>query len=118
MGLGRIVGFLADCVTNALDCCLPLGGMCLPPCWEPVLMPAVLLCQVDLGSRPRVLRRDPVTEEEWSGYMDQQGRLTDVNKLKHSIFRGVRAACVFACVVKRVAVPSLLLSWLSTSYVG
>ncbi|XP_067110606.1 TBC1 domain family member 15-like isoform X2 [Osmerus mordax] len=46
------------------------------------------LLQVDLSSRPRVLRRDPVTEEEWSVYMDQQGRLTDVDKLKHGIFRG------------------------------
>ncbi|XP_067110605.1 TBC1 domain family member 15-like isoform X1 [Osmerus mordax] len=47
-----------------------------------------VITRVDLSSRPRVLRRDPVTEEEWSVYMDQQGRLTDVDKLKHGIFRG------------------------------
>jgi len=38
---------------------------------------------------PHVVRALPVTSEQWSSYMDNDGRVRDVSMVKDAIFRGV-----------------------------
>lgn len=47
--------------------------------------------QLDLGPRPEVQRRGPVTMEEWGKYQDSEGRITNIPHLKELIFKGVRS---------------------------
>ncbi|KFV67974.1 TBC1 domain family member 15, partial [Dryobates pubescens] len=48
----------------------------------------LLLFQIDLGSQPEVSRREPVSAEEWAKNMDSEGRILDVDYIKHLIFKG------------------------------
>uniref|UniRef100_A0A8C1ZN70 TBC1 domain family, member 15 n=1 Tax=Cyprinus carpio TaxID=7962 RepID=A0A8C1ZN70_CYPCA len=48
----------------------------------------VFLFQLDLGPRPEVQRRGPVTMEEWAKYQDSEGRITNVPHLKDLILKG------------------------------
>uniref|UniRef100_A0A8C2Q292 TBC1 domain family member 15 n=1 Tax=Cyprinus carpio TaxID=7962 RepID=A0A8C2Q292_CYPCA len=43
---------------------------------------------LDLGPRPEVQRRGPVTMEEWAKYQDSEGRITNVPHLKDLILKG------------------------------
>lgn len=51
--------------------------------------------QLDLGPRPEVQRRGPVTMEEWAKYQDSEGRITNVPHLKDLILKGVRSYFVY-----------------------
>jgi len=44
---------------------------------------------------PHVVRALPVTAEQWSSYMDNDGRVNDINVVKDAIFRGVRYSMAF-----------------------
>uniref|UniRef100_A0A8C1GR27 TBC1 domain family, member 15 n=1 Tax=Cyprinus carpio TaxID=7962 RepID=A0A8C1GR27_CYPCA len=48
----------------------------------------VFVFQLDLGPRPEVQRRGPVTMEEWAKYQDSEGRITNVPHLKDLILKG------------------------------
>lgn len=50
----------------------------------------VVVLQIDLGVRPHVLRKPPVSVEDWSRHQDSEGRMRDVPHLKQAIFKGVR----------------------------
>lgn len=45
--------------------------------------------QIDLGERPQVLRKPPVSAEDWSRHQDSEGRMRDVPHLKQAVFKGV-----------------------------
>ncbi|XP_039617852.1 TBC1 domain family member 15 [Polypterus senegalus] len=47
-----------------------------------------VITRVDLGSRPDVQRKEPVTLEDWNANMDNEGKMQNVNYIKHSIFKG------------------------------
>uniref|UniRef100_A0A671RVK8 TBC1 domain family member 15 n=1 Tax=Sinocyclocheilus anshuiensis TaxID=1608454 RepID=A0A671RVK8_9TELE len=47
-----------------------------------------VITRLDLGPRPEVQRRGPVTMEEWAKYQDSEGRITNVPHLKDLIFKG------------------------------
>lgn len=49
----------------------------------------VVLLQIDLGVRPEVFRKPPVSVEDWSRHQDSEGRMRDVPHLKQAIFKGV-----------------------------
>lgn len=55
-------------------------------------MVGVLFClsQMDLGARPEVTRREPLSAEDWAKHQDQEGRVKNVPQLKKIIFKGVR----------------------------
>uniref|UniRef100_H3C9I9 Rab-GAP TBC domain-containing protein n=1 Tax=Tetraodon nigroviridis TaxID=99883 RepID=H3C9I9_TETNG len=42
----------------------------------------------DLGVRPQVLRKPPVSVEDWSRHQDSEGKMRDVPHLKQAIFKG------------------------------
>uniref|UniRef100_A0A4W2DBE8 TBC1 domain family member 15 n=1 Tax=Bos indicus x Bos taurus TaxID=30522 RepID=A0A4W2DBE8_BOBOX len=50
--------------------------------------PAYGLIQIDLGERPVVQRREPVSLEEWTKNVDSEGRILNVDNMKQMIFRG------------------------------
>ncbi|XP_058430579.1 TBC1 domain family member 15 isoform X8 [Marmota monax] len=50
--------------------------------------PAYGLIQIDLGERPVVQRREPLSLEEWSKNIDSEGRILNVDNMKQMIFRG------------------------------
>ncbi|KAK1875744.1 Tryptophan 5-hydroxylase 2, partial [Dissostichus eleginoides] len=47
-----------------------------------------VITRMDLGVRPPVSRRDPVSSEEWSRHQDAEGRMINVPLLKQIIFEG------------------------------
>ncbi|XP_069048384.1 TBC1 domain family member 15 isoform X1 [Lepisosteus oculatus] len=47
-----------------------------------------VITRIDLGSRPEVERREPVSIEEWTGKVDSEGRIQNVLHLKLIIFKG------------------------------
>ncbi|XP_030646506.1 TBC1 domain family member 15 [Chanos chanos] len=47
-----------------------------------------VITRVDLGARPEVQRREPVTVEDWTKHQDSEGRISNVTHLKHIIFKG------------------------------
>ncbi|XP_071058321.1 TBC1 domain family member 15 isoform X3 [Pseudochaenichthys georgianus] len=47
-----------------------------------------VITRMDLGVRPPVSRRDPVSSEEWSRHQDAEGRMINVPLLKQIIFKG------------------------------
>lgn len=47
--------------------------------------------QIDLGTRPQVVRSSPVSADDWSKHLDPEGRMTDVPRLKQAIFKGARS---------------------------
>ena len=46
------------------------------------------IVQRDLPPRPDVKRSDPVSPQLWSYHMDKEGRVEDLEELKHAIFKG------------------------------
>ncbi|KAH0501914.1 TBC1 domain family member 15, partial [Microtus ochrogaster] len=47
-----------------------------------------VITRIDLGERPVVHRREPVSLEEWTKSVDSEGRLLNVESMKQKIFRG------------------------------
>ncbi|XP_028935275.1 TBC1 domain family member 15 isoform X1 [Ornithorhynchus anatinus] len=47
-----------------------------------------VITRIDLGERPVVQRRDPVSFEEWNKSVDSEGRILNVQSMKEKIFRG------------------------------
>ncbi|XP_060779773.1 TBC1 domain family member 15 isoform X2 [Neoarius graeffei] len=47
-----------------------------------------VITRIDLGTRPEVQRREPVTMEDWAKHQDSEGRVSSVPHLKHLIFKG------------------------------
>ncbi|XP_076776359.1 TBC1 domain family member 15 isoform X3 [Arvicanthis niloticus] len=47
-----------------------------------------VITRIDLGERPVVQRREPVSLEEWTKSLDSEGRLLNVESMKQRIFRG------------------------------
>ncbi|XP_072291383.1 TBC1 domain family member 15 [Eucyclogobius newberryi] len=47
-----------------------------------------VITRIDLGPRPAVSRRDPVSVEEWTKHQDPEGRVLRVPQLKQDIFKG------------------------------
>uniref|UniRef100_A0A8C3FNJ3 TBC1 domain family member 15 n=1 Tax=Chrysemys picta bellii TaxID=8478 RepID=A0A8C3FNJ3_CHRPI len=43
---------------------------------------------IDLGKRPDIIRREPVSAEEWIKNMDSEGRILDADSIKQMIFKG------------------------------
>ncbi|KAI4788725.1 hypothetical protein KUCAC02_035679 [Chaenocephalus aceratus] len=54
-----------------------------------------VITRMDLGVRPPVSRRDPVSSEEWSRHQDAEGRMINVPLLKQIIFKGRKEAWKF-----------------------
>lgn len=53
------------------------------------------VCQIDLGTRPQVTRRPPLSADDWSKHQDPEGRMTNVPHLKQAIFKGARSLIVY-----------------------
>ncbi|XP_016003862.1 TBC1 domain family member 15 isoform X2 [Rousettus aegyptiacus] len=47
-----------------------------------------VITKIDLGERPVVQRREPVSLEEWTKNIDSEGRILNVDNVKQMIFRG------------------------------
>ncbi|KAA0715039.1 TBC1 domain family member 15 GTPase-activating protein RAB7 [Triplophysa tibetana] len=47
-----------------------------------------VITRPDLGPRPEVQRKGPVTMEEWIKYQDSEGRMKNVSHIKEFIFKG------------------------------
>ncbi|XP_011605983.2 TBC1 domain family member 15 [Takifugu rubripes] len=47
-----------------------------------------VITRIDLGERPQVLRKPPVSVEDWSRHQDSEGRMRDVPHLKQAVFKG------------------------------
>ncbi|KAJ6651373.1 hypothetical protein lerEdw1_020946 [Lerista edwardsae] len=47
-----------------------------------------VITRIDLGKRPEVQRRQPVSVEEWTKNMDSDGRVLNVDLMKQMIFKG------------------------------
>lgn len=47
-----------------------------------------VITRIDLGKRPEVHRRQPMSVEEWTKNMDSDGRIVNVENMKQTIFRG------------------------------
>ncbi|XP_066114351.1 TBC1 domain family member 15 isoform X2 [Saccopteryx bilineata] len=47
-----------------------------------------VITRIDLGERPVVQRREPVSLEEWTKNIDYEGRIINVENMKQMIFRG------------------------------
>ncbi|XP_052495554.1 TBC1 domain family member 15 isoform X1 [Budorcas taxicolor] len=47
-----------------------------------------VITKIDLGERPVVQRREPVSLEEWTKNVDSEGRILNVDNMKQMIFRG------------------------------
>lgn len=50
--------------------------------------------QIDLGARPQVMRKPPLSADDWSKHQDPEGRMTNVPHLKEAIFKGVRSLII------------------------
>uniref|UniRef100_A0A8P4KFV3 Rab-GAP TBC domain-containing protein n=1 Tax=Dicentrarchus labrax TaxID=13489 RepID=A0A8P4KFV3_DICLA len=47
-----------------------------------------VITRIDLGTRPQVTRREPLSAEDWSKHQDPEGRMTNITHLKQVIFKG------------------------------
>ncbi|KAM4747714.1 TBC1 domain family member 15 [Rhinophrynus dorsalis] len=47
-----------------------------------------VITRIDVGTRPEVHRREPVSTSEWDNNMDSEGRIRNVDHIKHIIFKG------------------------------
>ncbi|XP_066225190.1 TBC1 domain family member 15 isoform X2 [Saccopteryx leptura] len=47
-----------------------------------------VITRIDLGERPVIQRREPVSLEEWTKNIDSEGRIVNVENMKQMIFRG------------------------------
>ncbi|KTG35274.1 hypothetical protein cypCar_00003350 [Cyprinus carpio] len=69
-----------------------------------------VITRLDLGPRPEVQRRGPVTMEEWAKYQDSEGRITNVPHLKDLILKGSSASlCLWFCHLTFALVSPLVI---------
>uniref|UniRef100_A0A3Q4B3U1 TBC1 domain family member 15 n=1 Tax=Mola mola TaxID=94237 RepID=A0A3Q4B3U1_MOLML len=54
-----------------------------------------VITRIDLGARPQVMRKPPLSAGDWSKHQDLEGRMTNVPHLKEAIFKGVKEAWKF-----------------------
>uniref|UniRef100_A0A8C8SDA5 TBC1 domain family member 15 n=1 Tax=Pelusios castaneus TaxID=367368 RepID=A0A8C8SDA5_9SAUR len=47
-----------------------------------------VITRIALGKRPEVVRREPVSAEEWTKNMDLEGRILNADSIKQMIFKG------------------------------
>uniref|UniRef100_A0A7N8YGY4 TBC1 domain family member 15 n=1 Tax=Mastacembelus armatus TaxID=205130 RepID=A0A7N8YGY4_9TELE len=47
-----------------------------------------VITRIDLGTRPQVTRREPLSVEDWAKYQDPEGRMINISQLKQAIFKG------------------------------
>ncbi|XP_049929039.1 TBC1 domain family member 15 isoform X1 [Epinephelus moara] len=47
-----------------------------------------VITRIDLGMRPQVTRREPLSAEEWGKHQDPEGRMINIPLLKQVIFKG------------------------------
>ncbi|KAL0968610.1 hypothetical protein UPYG_G00269140 [Umbra pygmaea] len=47
-----------------------------------------VITRIDLGARPEVTRREPLSAEDWAKHQDREGRMNNVHQLKKIIFKG------------------------------
>uniref|UniRef100_A0A3B4Z5U3 TBC1 domain family, member 15 n=1 Tax=Stegastes partitus TaxID=144197 RepID=A0A3B4Z5U3_9TELE len=47
-----------------------------------------VITRIDLGTRPQVSRREPLSAEDWTKHQDEEGRMVETNQLKQNIFKG------------------------------
>nr|XP_015820540.2 TBC1 domain family member 15 [Nothobranchius furzeri] len=47
-----------------------------------------VITRIDLGMRPQVTRCEPLSADRWSKHLDMEGRVQDVDQLKHEVFKG------------------------------
>uniref|UniRef100_A0AAX7TDQ8 TBC1 domain family member 15 n=1 Tax=Astatotilapia calliptera TaxID=8154 RepID=A0AAX7TDQ8_ASTCA len=47
-----------------------------------------VITRIDLGTRPEVSRKSPLTADDWARHQDADGRMKDVPDLKHAVFKG------------------------------
>uniref|UniRef100_A0A671YDI2 TBC1 domain family, member 15 n=1 Tax=Sparus aurata TaxID=8175 RepID=A0A671YDI2_SPAAU len=47
-----------------------------------------VITRIDLGARPQVTRREPLSPDDWTKHQDPEGRMSDVTHLKQVIFKG------------------------------
>uniref|UniRef100_A0A673AAD9 TBC1 domain family member 15 n=1 Tax=Sphaeramia orbicularis TaxID=375764 RepID=A0A673AAD9_9TELE len=47
-----------------------------------------VITRIDLGTRPQVTRREPLSAEDWTQHQDPEGRMINVSHLKQVIFKG------------------------------
>uniref|UniRef100_A0A6Q2WW72 TBC1 domain family member 15 n=1 Tax=Esox lucius TaxID=8010 RepID=A0A6Q2WW72_ESOLU len=47
-----------------------------------------VITRVDLGARPEVTRREPLSADDWAEHQDAEGRMRNVSHLKKMIFKG------------------------------
>lgn len=56
--------------------------------YEVIFKPEKL--EVELGPRPITYRGQPLSQEQWLEYLDNEGRITNWDEIKQIVFRGVR----------------------------
>ncbi|XP_039989018.1 TBC1 domain family member 15 isoform X3 [Xiphias gladius] len=47
-----------------------------------------VITRIDLGTRPQVTRREPLSAEDWTKHQDPEGRMIKIPHLKQVIFKG------------------------------
>ncbi|KAG7218075.1 hypothetical protein INR49_020634 [Caranx melampygus] len=47
-----------------------------------------VITRMDLGTRPEVTRREPLSTEDWTKHQDPEGRMIQIPQLKQVIFKG------------------------------
>ncbi|XP_041852007.1 TBC1 domain family member 15 isoform X2 [Melanotaenia boesemani] len=47
-----------------------------------------VITRTDLGARPRVIRGEPLSVDDWTKHQDPEGRMINVAQLKQAIFKG------------------------------
>ncbi|XP_070763494.1 TBC1 domain family member 15 isoform X2 [Enoplosus armatus] len=47
-----------------------------------------VITRIDLGTRPQVTRREPLSAEDWTKHQDPEGRMINIPLLKQVIFKG------------------------------
>uniref|UniRef100_Q6DEX7 TBC1 domain family member 15 n=1 Tax=Xenopus tropicalis TaxID=8364 RepID=Q6DEX7_XENTR len=47
-----------------------------------------VITRIDVGTRPEVHRRDPMSTAEWEANIDHEGRICNVDRIKNMIFKG------------------------------
>ncbi|XP_059191716.1 TBC1 domain family member 15 isoform X2 [Centropristis striata] len=47
-----------------------------------------VITRMDLGTRPQVIRREPLSVEDWTKHQDPEGRMINIPLLKQLVFKG------------------------------
>uniref|UniRef100_A0A8C6PIL0 TBC1 domain family member 15 n=1 Tax=Nothobranchius furzeri TaxID=105023 RepID=A0A8C6PIL0_NOTFU len=81
-GLSKVTNYIYDALRGAEE-----QQQQRPP--EEVEEPGFeVITRIDLGMRPQVTRREPLSADRWSKHLDMEGRVQDVDQLKHEVFKG------------------------------